>query len=102
MGNTVEPLVLDIDDTAQLQKATDLLAFDTQRANSQLAMTQTQQRLLEIQVESQKMYIEFAMLLGSQESPGFAKDMQWFAEEEKKHHKMRKELGEQMLERAFG
>ncbi|KAG9568756.1 hypothetical protein KCU71_g558, partial [Aureobasidium melanogenum] len=102
MGNPAEPLVLDIDDTAQLQKASDLLAFDTQRANAQLAMTQIRQRLLEIQAELRKMYIEFAMLLGSKESPGFAKDMQWFAKEEKRHHKMRKELGEQMLERAFG
>ncbi|KAG9525201.1 hypothetical protein KCV07_g1549, partial [Aureobasidium melanogenum] len=102
MGNPAEPLVLDIDDTAQLQKASDLLAFDTQRANAQLAMTQIRQRLLEIQAELRNMYIEFAMLLGSKESPGFAKDMQWFAKEEKRHHKMRKELGEQMLERAFG
>ncbi|KAG9529404.1 hypothetical protein KCU93_g3461, partial [Aureobasidium melanogenum] len=102
MGNTTEPLDLDIDDAAQLQKVSDLLAFDTQRANSQLAMTQIRQRLLAIQAELRKMYIEFSMLLGSQESPGFAKDMQWFAEEEKRHHNMRKKLGEQMLERAFG
>ncbi|KAG9653810.1 hypothetical protein KCU64_g7637, partial [Aureobasidium melanogenum] len=101
-GNTAEPLVLNIDNTAQLQQASDLLALDAQRANPQLAMTQIRQRLLEIQAELKKMYIEFAMLLGSQESPGFAKDMQWFSEEEKRHHKMRKELGEQMLKRAIG
>ncbi|KAG9603527.1 hypothetical protein KCU77_g1779, partial [Aureobasidium melanogenum] len=101
-GNTAEPLVLNIDNTAQLQQASDLLALDAQRANTQLAMTQIRQRLLEIQAELKKMYIEFAMLLGSQESPGFAKDMQWFSEEEKRHHKMRKELGEQMLKRAIG
>lgn len=100
MGNTAEPLVLDIDDTAQLQKVSDLLAFDTQRANFQLAMTQIRQRLLEIQAELKKMYIEFAMLLGSQESPGFAKDMQWFAEEEKRHHNIRRKLGELMLKSA--
>ncbi|KAH0358007.1 hypothetical protein KCU83_g645, partial [Aureobasidium melanogenum] len=100
-GNTAEPLVLNIDNTAQLQQASDLLALDAQRANTQLAMTQIRQRLLEIQAELKKMYIEFAMLLGSQESPGFAKDMQWLSEEEKRHHKMRKELGEQMLKRAI-
>ncbi|KAG9559401.1 hypothetical protein KCU71_g5980, partial [Aureobasidium melanogenum] len=100
-GNTAEPLVLNIDNTAQLQQASALLALDAQRANTQLAMTQIRQRLLEIQAELKKMYIEFAMLLGSQESPGFAKDMQRFSEEEKRHHKMRKELGEQMLKRAI-
>ncbi|KAH0340587.1 hypothetical protein KCU81_g6793, partial [Aureobasidium melanogenum] len=100
MGNVEEPLILDFDDTAQLQKASDLLALDTQRANAQLAMVQIRQRMLEIEAEIKELYIEFTILTGGRATSSFAKDLEWFVEEEKRHHKIRKDLGEQMLKSA--
>ncbi|KAH0268422.1 hypothetical protein KCU91_g9423, partial [Aureobasidium melanogenum] len=100
MGNTEEPLILDFDNAAQLQKASDLLTLDAQRAGSQLAMVQIRQRMLEIQAEIKELYIEFTILTGGRKTSSFAKDLEWFAEEEKKHHKVRRDLGEQMLKSA--
>ncbi|KAH0360214.1 hypothetical protein KCU65_g9522, partial [Aureobasidium melanogenum] len=100
MGSTANPLVLDIDDTAQLQKVSDLLTLDTQRAHAQLAMVQVRQRLREILAELKEMYMEFGMLMGDHETSLYGKVMQWFAEEEKRHHRLRRKLGEDMLKSA--
>lgn len=102
MENTAGLLVLDANNTVQLQNVSTLLALDTERVNAQLAMTQIQKRLLETQEALKEFYIEGAKLMGIEEEPVFARQMQWFAEQEKREYKTRKDLGEQMLKRAIG
>ncbi|KAG9850233.1 hypothetical protein KCU98_g4467, partial [Aureobasidium melanogenum] len=101
MENTAGLLVLDANNTVQLQNVSTLLALDTERVNAQLAMTQIQKRLLETQEALKEFYIEGAKLMGIEEEPVFARQMQWFAEQEKREYKTRKDLGEQMLKRAI-
>ncbi|KAG9964035.1 hypothetical protein KCU61_g3094, partial [Aureobasidium melanogenum] len=76
VGDAAVPLVLDIGDTAQLQKMSALLALDAQRANAQLAITHALNRICEINATTKKMYLQFAMLLGIDETPEFAKQVQ--------------------------
>lgn len=101
-GDMEESLVLNIGNTAQLQQTATLLALETQMANAQLAMMQIQKGLLEIHAALKEIYIEGAKLLGVEEKPNFARQMQWFAKEEKRQQEMWKDLGEKMLERAIG
>ncbi|KAK6000497.1 hypothetical protein QM012_003743 [Aureobasidium pullulans] len=102
MVNRTEPLILDINDITQLQDASSLLALDTQRAKVQLTMTKIQNRMLEINAALRKMHMEFVTMLGVQDDPRVARQMQRFAEKEKQLHRMRKELGEKLLKRALG
>lgn len=94
MGDMEKPLVLDISNTAQIQNASTLLALDTQRANAQLAMTQILYRISKIYGTLKELYIEATKLLGTEETSAVARKMQWFAEQERRQHDLRIELGE--------
>lgn len=91
--------VLNIGNTANLQKTSDLLALDMQRTNAQLAMTRIQNRLPEILSIQRQIYVECAELVGNS-STIIERQMRWFDAEEQKQREVRTKLAEEMLKHA--
>ena len=99
MGSLLEPLVLDIDDTTQLQQASQLLALDTQRANLQLSITQLQRKLLDLLEAWDGVFAQYCKLLGVEREPH---QIKWFEAKKKEAQEMIRDLGQTMLRAAIG